>query len=147
MLKSNSLKEEIMAYRRLKKEVPEKNYNGLLDIMDRHLVLAHQRKNRSAQVRASNQRNITTTVVLGVCRKFPLGKCGRKNCNQEHPNGQGDARKNKSKGDNTPKGGKSKGKGGSKGKSLSPSRDKRIDRTLPCPWFQSGNMPAQGLQV
>ena len=61
MLKSSSLKEEIMAYRRLKKEDPSKNYQGLLDIMERHLVLAHQRKNRSAQVRANNQRNSSTT--------------------------------------------------------------------------------------
>ena len=63
MLKSSVLKEEIMAYRRLRKDDPAKSYNGLLDIMDRHLVLAHQRKNRSAQVRANNQRNNFTTAA------------------------------------------------------------------------------------
>ena len=87
-----------MAYRRLKKEDPAKSYNGLLDIMDRHLVLAQQRKNRSAQVRANNQRNASTTAAPGVCRKFLLGKCGNKNCNQEHPSGQGGALKSKSQG-------------------------------------------------
>ena len=129
-----------MAYRRLKKEDPAKSYNGLLDIMDRHLVLAHQRKNRSAQVRANNQRNSSTTAAPGVCRKFLLGKCGNKNCNQEHPTGQGGALKSKSRDDNS-KGGKPKGKGGSKGKSRSSSRSsgsKSVDRTLPCSWFQSG---------
>ena len=103
-----------MAYRRLKKEDPAKSYNGLLDIMDRHLVLAHQRKDCWAQVRASNQRKASTTVAPGVCRKFLLGKFGNKNCNQEHPTGQGGALKSNSKGDDS-KGCKPKGKGGSKG--------------------------------
>ena len=40
MVKSSALKEEIMAYRRLKKDDPSKSYQGHLDIMERHLVLA-----------------------------------------------------------------------------------------------------------
>ena len=148
MLKSSVLKEEIMAYRRLKKEDPAKSYNGLLDIMDRHLVLAHQRKNRTAQVRANNQRNASTTAAPGVCRKFLLGKCGNKNCNQEHPSGQGGVLKSKSQGGGGSQspaagpGGKGRKKGGGKGKSRSPSRSsgsgKSVDRSLPCSWFQSG---------
>ena len=131
MLKSISLKEEIMAHRRLKKNDPAKSYNGLLDIMDRHLVLANQRKNRSAQVRANNQRNHSTTAAPGVCHKFLLGTCGNEECKQEHPTGQGGVLRWKSDGGE----GMSLAtapKGNPKSSSPSSNDSKGVDRTLPC---------------
>ena len=84
MVKSSVLKEAIMAYRRLKKDDPSKSYQGLLDIMERHLVLAHQCKNRSAQLRANTQRNSSSTAAPGVCRKFLMGQCGNKSLSLIH---------------------------------------------------------------
>jgi hypothetical protein len=145
--KSDELKDEVKAYRRMREDDEEKTYDYLLGIIDRHLEHEAEKRNRANLEKTMSVKPGTALPGSSkeVCQKFLAGRCKKGGaCKYAHPEGQKGLKpppKKSSEGGDKNKGrGRSQSRGQSRTRGRSKSRNGGdVDlKKFPCYYFQDG---------